>query len=77
MYLTENHMNYLKYLQEYRKNINSDAVVVAYTVVVPDVGDLYKQELLSDAALVEAAQLKGKSTWDEEELCDALGLEPV
>lgn len=69
-------MNYLKYLQEYRKSVVSD-VVVAYKVVVPDVGELYKQDVLSDAALVQAAVDKNKTTWDEEELCEALGLEPV
>ncbi len=70
-------MNYLKYLQEYRKSVVSDAVVVSYKVIVPDVGEIYKQDVLSDAALVVTAQGKGKSTWDEEELCEALGLEPV
>jgi hypothetical protein len=70
-------MNYLKYLQEYRKSVLSDAVVVAYKVVVPDVGDLYKQDILSDTELILAAQSKQKTTWDEEEICEALGLEPV
>jgi hypothetical protein len=70
-------MNYLKYLQEYRKATFSDSVIVLYKVVVDDVGEIFKQESLSDSALIEAAQLKGKSTWDEAELCDALGLESV
>jgi hypothetical protein len=70
-------MNYLKYLQEYRKSIVSDAVIVSYKVVIPDVGELYKQDMLSDAELILAAQGKQKTTWDEEELCEALGLEPV
>lgn len=73
----ESCMNYLKYLQEYRKTTFSDSVIVLYKVVVDDVGELFKQESLSDLALIDAAQLKGKSTWDEEELCEALGLEPV
>ena len=70
-------MNYLKYLQEYRKFVGSDVVSVLYTIEVPGVGVLTKSDGLSDAALVEAAVLKGKTTWDEEELCEALGLEPV
>lgn len=70
-------MNYLKYLQEYRKYVGSDTVSVTYNVEVPDVGTLSKFAGLSDVALVEAAVLKGKTTWDEEELCEALGLEPV
>lgn len=70
-------MNYLKYLQEYRKSVVSDAVIVSYKVVIPDVGELYKQDVLSDTELILAAQAKQKTTWDEEELCEALGLEPV
>ena len=70
-------MNYLKYLQEYRKYVGSDVVSVLYTVEVPDVGILTKSAGLSDAELVQTAVDKGKSTWDEEELCEALGLEPV
>jgi hypothetical protein len=70
-------MNYLKYLQEYRKSVVSDVVVVSYKVVVPDVGEMYKQDLLSDVELILAAEAKQKTTWDEEELCEALGLEPV
>lgn len=70
-------MNYLKYLQEYRKYVGSDVVSVLYTIDVPGAGVLTKSEGLSDIALVEAAVLKGKTTWDEVELCEALGLEPV
>lgn len=70
-------MNYLKYLQEYRKYVGSDTISVLYNVDIPDVGVITKSAGLSDAELVQAAIAKGKTTWDEEELCEALGLEPV
>lgn len=70
-------MNYLKYLQEYRKYVGSDTISVLYNVDIPDVGVITKSAGLSDAELVQAAITKGKTTWDEEELCEALGLEPV
>lgn len=70
-------MNYLKYLQEYRKYVGSDLVSITYNVEIPDVGIINKFAGLSDVELVQAAVAKGKTTWDEEELCEALGLEPV
>ena len=59
----------------YSKNVNSDAVQVIYYTDVTDVGQLQAQANLSDAALIAAAVAKSKVTWDEDEICDALGLE--
>ena len=68
---------FLKYLMYYSKNVNSDAVQVIYYTDVPNVGQLQEHVTLSDVALITAAATKGKATWDEDELCDALGLEYI
>jgi len=68
---------FLKYLVYYSKNVHSDGVQVMYHTDVPGVGNLQAQTVLSDTALIAAAVTKGKATWDEDELCDALGLEYI
>ena len=70
-------MNYLKYLLEFRKSADYDYVQITYKIVVPDVGDLIKEATLSDTQLEANAVAKGKTTWDEVEICETLGLEIV
>ena len=68
---------YKKYLRSYSKYTNDDSLRVVWYTYVPLVGEFDKTDILSDVALISLANEKEKTTWDEDEICESLGLEYI